>query len=120
MAHLPTTGRPAHGVHAQVGKGPSAPVADRPPPTPAAPNGVPRQVQPEELPVSRDSLEFDVQIDQAPHSNGNSAELPVAAPGAELAAGEVVTYVLDTSVLLSGPWAILRFAEHHIVLPVVV
>ncbi len=30
------------------------------------------------------------------------------------------TYVLDTSVLLSDPKAIFRFAEHHIVLPVVV
>ena len=30
------------------------------------------------------------------------------------------TYVLDTSVLLSDPWAILRFAEHEVVLPVVV
>ena len=70
--------------------------------------------------MSRDSLAFDVQIDQAPQTKGSSAELPVAAPGAELAAGEVVTYVLDTSVLLSDPWAVLRFAEHHIVLPVVV
>src|SRR6476469_2584762 len=35
-------------------------------------------------------------------------------PGAEL------TYVLDTSVLLSDPSAIFRFAEHDIVLPVVV
>ncbi|EIF00390.1 PhoH family protein [Saccharomonospora glauca] len=30
------------------------------------------------------------------------------------------TYVLDTSVLLSDPWAITRFAEHHVVLPLVV
>ncbi len=30
------------------------------------------------------------------------------------------TYVLDTSVLLSDPKAIFRFAEHHVVLPVVV
>jgi PhoH-like ATPase len=30
------------------------------------------------------------------------------------------TYVLDTSVLLSDPQAIFRFAEHHVVLPVVV
>lgn len=33
---------------------------------------------------------------------------------------EVRTYVLDTSVLLSDPSAIFRFAEHSIVLPVVV
>ena len=30
------------------------------------------------------------------------------------------TYVLDTSVLLSDPWAVNRFAEHAVVLPVVV
>lgn len=30
------------------------------------------------------------------------------------------TYVIDTSVLLSDPRAIFRFAEHHVVLPVVV
>lgn len=30
------------------------------------------------------------------------------------------TYVLDTSVLLSDPGALFRFAEHHVVLPVVV
>ncbi len=32
----------------------------------------------------------------------------------------VKTYVVDTSVLLSDPHAMLRFAEHHVVLPVVV
>jgi len=30
------------------------------------------------------------------------------------------TYVLDTSVLLSDPWAVMRFAEHQVVLPLVV
>ena len=30
------------------------------------------------------------------------------------------TYVIDTSVLLSDPWALRKFAEHHVVLPVVV
>ncbi|QTH60635.1 PhoH family protein [Corynebacterium hindlerae] len=30
------------------------------------------------------------------------------------------TYVIDTSVLLSDPWALRKFAEHHIVLPLVV
>nr|WP_068280873.1 PhoH family protein [Aldersonia kunmingensis] len=30
------------------------------------------------------------------------------------------TYVLDTSVLLSDPWAVIRFAEHEVVLPLVV
>ncbi|MBI1378213.1 MAG: AAA family ATPase [Frankiales bacterium] len=33
---------------------------------------------------------------------------------------EVRTYVLDTSVLLSDPHALLRFAEHEVVVPVVV
>ncbi|SDE17549.1 PhoH family protein [Rhodococcus tukisamuensis] len=32
----------------------------------------------------------------------------------------VRTYVLDTSVLLSDPWAVTRFAEHEVVLPLVV
>jgi PhoH-like ATPase len=32
----------------------------------------------------------------------------------------VRTYVLDTSVLLSDPWAITRFSEHDVVLPLVV
>lgn len=36
------------------------------------------------------------------------------------ATGEVRTYVLDTSVLLSDPWAMTRFAEHNVVLPLVV
>ncbi|EFL10813.1 PhoH family protein [Streptomyces sp. AA4] len=31
-----------------------------------------------------------------------------------------ITYVLDTSVLLSDPWAVTRFAEHAVVLPLVV
>jgi PhoH-like ATPase len=30
------------------------------------------------------------------------------------------TYILDTSVLLSDPWAVTRFAEHAVVLPLVV
>ncbi|WP_424398214.1 PIN domain-containing protein, partial [Mycobacterium sp.] len=30
------------------------------------------------------------------------------------------TYVLDTSVLLSDPWACSRFAEHEVVVPLVV
>ncbi|RVW06734.1 PhoH family protein [Rhodococcus spongiicola] len=32
----------------------------------------------------------------------------------------VRTFVLDTSVLLSDPWAVTRFAEHEVVLPLVV
>ncbi|HIW90661.1 MAG TPA: PhoH family protein [Candidatus Corynebacterium avicola] len=34
--------------------------------------------------------------------------------------GVVRTYVVDTSVLLSDPWALLKFAEHNVVLPIVV
>ena len=30
------------------------------------------------------------------------------------------TYVLDTSVLLSDPWACTRFAEHEVIVPLVV
>ncbi|MGF7121245.1 MULTISPECIES: PhoH family protein [unclassified Rhodococcus (in: high G+C Gram-positive bacteria)] len=36
------------------------------------------------------------------------------------AISSVRTYVLDTSVLLSDPWAVSRFAEHEVVLPLVV
>lgn len=32
----------------------------------------------------------------------------------------VLSYVIDTSVLLSDPWALLKFAEHHVILPIVV
>ncbi len=37
-----------------------------------------------------------------------------------LGSPDVLTYVLDTSVLLSDPWALTRFDEHEIVLPLVV
>ena len=47
-----------------------------------------------------------------------------AASGRAVSAGEPETarasYVLDTSVLLSDPRALLRFAEHEVILPVVV
>jgi len=46
-------------------------------------------------------------------STSSTESLPVAGPG-------VKTYVLDTSVLLSDPRAMLRFSEHEVVLPVVV
>ena len=49
-----------------------------------------------------------------------NAEAP-AADGAETGAdGQVRTYVLDTSVLLSDAWSMTRFAEHDVVLPLVV
>jgi len=52
-----------------------------------------------------------------------SGLMPGACDGADAngAVGQrVKTYVLDTSVLLSDPRAFTRFAEHHVVLPVVV
>ena len=39
---------------------------------------------------------------------------------ANLAETDVRTYVLDTSVLLSDPFALRKFAEHRVILPVVV
>ncbi len=51
-------------------------------------------------------------------TRSDSATSSASAPQA--AADELRTYVLDTSVLLSDPWAATRFAEHHVVLPLVV
>jgi PhoH-like ATPase len=52
------------------------------------------------------------------------AEIPApsgeSASTAQTGGTEIRTYVLDTSVLLSDPWAMSRFAEHDVVLPVVV
>jgi PhoH-like ATPase len=45
---------------------------------------------------------------------------PVARPRTRTRVDERETYVLDTSVLLADPQAVLRFDEHHVVLPVVV
>jgi PhoH-like ATPase len=45
---------------------------------------------------------------------------PVARPRTRTRVDERETYVLDTSVLLADPEAVLRFDEHHVVLPVVV
>ena len=36
------------------------------------------------------------------------------------ARAQVRTYVLDTSVLLSDPWACTRFAEHEVILALLV
>ncbi|GAB3687362.1 PhoH family protein [Nocardiopsis oceani] len=44
---------------------------------------------------------------------------PPTAPGAEVGEGSRV-YVLDTSVLLADPMAMTRFAEHQVIIPVVV
>ncbi|MBK5248638.1 MAG: PhoH family protein [Actinomycetales bacterium] len=119
----PPTGRPAHGAHAQVGEGPPAPRrADRPDPAPVAPVRAAEQVRTEELPVSVKSLAYDESTtsEQSSSGRGTVVPLPVSVPGVDLADGERVTYVLDTSVLLSDPRAIFRFAEHHVVLPIVV
>jgi PhoH-like ATPase len=50
-------------------------------------------------------------------STSSTESLPVAGLGAKTGPK---TYVLDTSVLLSDPRAMLRFSEHEVVLPVVV
>lgn len=54
--------------------------------------------------------------DQA-HQNFQAEQALNAHSDAELG---LSTYVLDTSVLLSDPWALIKFAEHRIILPVVV
>lgn len=58
-----------------------------------------------------------------PHLNGDRVPKSTAASStsaSKSAATSQRTYVLDTSVLLSDPRAIFRFAEHEVVLPVVV
>lgn len=55
------------------------------------------------------------QSQQSPGSTRTRREAPARA-----AAPAVRTYVLDTSVLLADPGALKRFAEHEVVLPVVV
>lgn len=49
-----------------------------------------------------------------------AVETPQQKPNTAKAATEERTYVLDTSVLLSDPKAVFRFAEHAVVLPVIV
>src|SRR5690242_16294858 len=50
------------------------------------------------------------------------AESAADSPDGDAAAavGPRCTYVIDTSVLLSDPWALNRFDEHEVVLPLVV
>ncbi|RJO75809.1 PhoH family protein [Nocardia panacis] len=50
---------------------------------------------------------------------GNAA-VPLDNKGARPSLDHLVTFVIDTSVLLSDPWAVTRFGEHHVVLPLVV
>ena len=54
--------------------------------------------------------------DQA-HQNFQAEQALNAHSDAELG---LRTYVLDTSVLLSDPWALIKFAEHRIILPLLV
>ena len=56
---------------------------------------------------------------QLDHSQAGAGFQPTAHQGNQPETG-VLTYVIDTSVLLSDPRALLRFAEHSIVLPIVV
>ncbi len=49
-----------------------------------------------------------------------SSALPAASPAEPVRSAGRRTYVVDTSVLLSDPHALRRFAEHDVVLPVVV
>jgi PhoH-like ATPase len=50
----------------------------------------------------------------------SAAPTPASEPSPESESPSVRTFVLDTSVLLSDPKAMTRFAEHQVVLPVVV
>ncbi|GAA4111490.1 PhoH family protein [Knoellia locipacati] len=56
----------------------------------------------------------------SPTTSAGSPRRKRAAATATVAEPALRTYVLDTSVLLSDPRAILRFKEHEVVLPVVV
>ncbi|CAM3525370.1 PhoH family protein [Occultella aeris] len=72
--------------------------------------------------MTRESLAFDDPIPgTSKGGEGLPGVLPVPDPHApDGTDGARVTYVLDTSVLLSDPRAIYRFAEHDVVLPIVV
>ncbi|GAA1397055.1 PhoH family protein [Pseudonocardia kongjuensis] len=47
-------------------------------------------------------------------------QAPISETVGDTPAGSTRCYVLDTSVLLSDPWSLLRFDEHQVVLPLVV
>ena len=53
-------------------------------------------------------------------SKGLVVASKTSSPAASTTVGARKTYVLDTSVLLADPGALTRFAEHEVVLPVVV
>ncbi|MFG1791755.1 PhoH family protein [Nocardia altamirensis] len=56
----------------------------------------------------------------APSAQSRSAKGGTAAKGARPSHSLANTFVIDTSVLLSDPWAFTRFGEHDVVLPLVV
>mgnify|MGYP001940207561 CR=1 FL=1 len=76
---------------------------------------------PAELRTARSSTSAEV----APRLGDGTPVVPSLVPGAaqevlpDIETG-VITYVLDTSVLLADPLSLTRFAEHDIVLPIVV
>ena len=58
-----------------------------------------------------------------PLDNRSAASDSTASPGAGPVGSQApqrLTYVIDTSVLLSDPWALNRFDEHEVILPLVV
>lgn len=55
-----------------------------------------------------------------PANSASRGSQPTSMPAAESFMETTVTYVLDTSVLLSDPLSLTRFAEHDVVLPIVV
>ena len=69
--------------------------------------------------MSRESLATPASSDLGSGTTSGGEELTAAVPGVT-DADKRRTYVLDTSVLLSDPRALFRFAEHDVVLPIVV
>ncbi len=64
-------------------------------------------------------------VERPPSVSGSVVTSPAVAADGERTPENVgaragITYVLDTSVLLSDPWAPTRFAEHDVVVPLVV
>ena len=70
----------------------------------------------EEEPDAMGALTVDPVVDRKSLASNESANAPEEAGATE---GHR-TYVIDTSVLLSDPWALTKFAEHEVVLPLIV
>jgi PhoH-like ATPase len=76
--------------------------------------------------TSVDDSPTDAAVDPIIDPTGGPTLDPTGDPGVEPSSSpgggnaDVRTYVLDTSVLLADPYSVLRFDEHHVVLPVVV